>query len=193
MDTQIDDGSGSSVYKTAKVVLFRIDPNGGLPWVLFVYTVKCKYRDAGWYLPGGGEELEDKGSYAKTAQRELFEETGYSVPLTMFLEERMIQARPFRSDDKKYTSVSIRYYFVLWHGDMESRVFSATDEIVKVQWFRLDSIPRSSRAHLRQLHTFLRSLKGTVQGVQEWLYAFETSMQYARIARPLYLPLPFEK
>lgn len=179
------------VYKTSKVALFRLDPNGGLPSVLFVYTKWCPYREAGWYLPGGGEKPEDEGCYIKTACRELLEETGHRVRAEAFSEEYTLRCRPFKSNNKEYNLVSVHYYFVLWDASMDVVPLTDTNEIEKIAWFRLDQIPLpagkepSSRKHLHNLRMLLRSLKKTVSETAHWLYGFETSMQSAGLAKPL--------
>ncbi|MCF6343522.1 MAG: NUDIX domain-containing protein [Devosiaceae bacterium] len=84
----------------------------------------------GWQFPGGGVDVGE--SFAKTAKRETFEETGYQIKGDMQLHGVF---HNIEATNRDHLAFYISYDFE------KLNEFKKSKEIIEIKWFLIDELP----------------------------------------------------
>lgn len=195
---------------SAKVVALCLDPEGGLPWIALVHTRKREgaprkpdnngkpqkpyTRREGWAVPGGTVETGDyedvpedtaelkNYAFRNAAKRELHREAGIILPLESFSEKWSIHIPLVESDRIGSDFLETHYYLVIVESKKQNVPIIETDEVIEMDWFRLDKIPLPNpkkegvatfQSHIKNLHVFLQKLEVRYEDADLWLKAFK--------------------
>lgn len=143
----------AGVFVTVDAVIPRLSPSGSGWEVLLIQRNKQPYLGM-WALPGGHLNIDD-ASLEAAVQREVREETGLDIPLSLF---RQVQTyEDFEDPRGKYVCL----LYVLSEPLSPEATIEAGDDASHVQWHAVDnlqSLPDLAYNHIRLLRAALRQL-----------------------------------
>jgi len=143
----------AGVFVTVDVVIPRLALSDDGWEVLFIRRNKQPYQGM-WALPGGHLNTEDV-SLEAAAQREVREETGLDIPLSLFKQVQTYE--DFEDPRGKYVCL----LYVLSQPLNPEATIQAGDDASHVQWYAVDNLqtlPDLAFNHIRLLQMALRQM-----------------------------------
>lgn len=143
----------AGVFVTVDVVIPRLALSGDGWEVLFIRRNKQPYQGM-WALPGGHLNTDDV-SLEAAAQREVWEETGLNIPLSLFKQVQTYE--DFEDPRGKYVCL----LYVLSEPLNPEATIQAGDDASHVQWYAVDNLqtlPDLAFNHIRLLRMALRQM-----------------------------------
>jgi 8-oxo-dGTP diphosphatase len=143
----------AGVFVTVDVVIPRLSLSGDGWEVLFIRRNKQPYQGM-WALPGGHLNTDDV-SLEAAAQREVWEETGLNIPLSLFKQVQTFE--DFEDPRGKYVCL----LYVLSEPLNPEATIQAGDDASHVQWHAVDNLqtlPDLAFNHIRLLRMALRQM-----------------------------------